>query len=138
MADKHFVLDFDAFADERMRRDLAERTDRRVLLKRDKGPDLRIVANLASIQVHQIRVVNDDVAAEPDRWRDRHQSPVPSFSRTRTRPLLPQSMRASRSGRERQPSRTNIRRSMSLLRSVMWLGSTSNWVVKSSRFDGFG
>jgi len=47
-------------------------------------------------------------------------------------------VRASRSGRERHPSRTNIRRSMSLFSNVMCVGSTSNCVVKSSRFDGFG
>ena len=61
-----------------------------------------------------------------------------AFSSTSTRPLLPQSIRASRSGRERHPSSTNISRSMSLFNSVMCEGSTSNCVVKSSRLAGLG
>src|SRR5262245_64664697 len=54
-----------------------------------------------------------------------------AFSSTSTRPLLPQSIRASRSGRERHPSSTNISRSMSLFSSVMCEGCTANCVVKS-------
>ena len=53
MTDEDFVFDDHAFTDESVRRDLATRTDRGVLLDLDKGSDLRVAADRATVQIHQ-------------------------------------------------------------------------------------
>src|SRR5688572_11953879 len=112
-----------------------------VLLHFHKRTNLCLIADSAAIQVDEIRVMDHDVSAQLHGRGHRHHQPFDGggcFSSTSTRPLLPQSILASRSGRDRQPSSTNISRSMSLFSSVMCDGSTSNCVVKSSRLAGAG
>src|SRR6185503_4442967 len=122
----------------RVRRNLAALADARVLLDFDERADAGTAADRAAIQIDEARMMNHHVVGEADVFSDRHRQNRQSFSRTSTRPLLPQSMRTSRSGRDRQPSRTNINRSISLLRSVMWEGSRSSSCLKSSRSAGHG
>ena len=54
VADEDVVLNRDAFADERMARDLAALADAGVLLDLDEGADLRFVADLATVQVDEL------------------------------------------------------------------------------------
>src|SRR5687768_8340918 len=60
MADKTFILNDNALADEGVRRDLATLTDADVLLNLDKGADLRVRANRTAVEIDQVRLKNTD------------------------------------------------------------------------------
>src|SRR5262245_35523293 len=101
-------------------------------LTRDERAEraLRGGNDVAVAVAHLHRHVPEEVAdAGGDQRRIAIGQPPPlahaCFSSTSTRPFLPQSIRASRSERERHPSSTNISRSMSLLSIVMCEGSRS-------------
>src|SRR5262249_46211215 len=64
VSDEHVVLDRDALADERVARDLDVPPDPSAFLDLDERPDLRVVPDLAAIQVHEVE--NLDVLAELD------------------------------------------------------------------------
>src|SRR5262249_60327050 len=55
VADEDVILDRHALADEGVARDLAAPSDRRVLLDFDERADLGLVADLAPIQVDELR-----------------------------------------------------------------------------------
>jgi hypothetical protein len=56
MADEALVLDAYAFANERMRADLAACADHGVFLDFDECADFRVFAHAAAIQIHKIGV----------------------------------------------------------------------------------
>jgi hypothetical protein len=53
MTDKNIVFYMNAFADERVRRDLAVSAYDRVLLDFNKRADSRIVADFTSVKIHE-------------------------------------------------------------------------------------
>jgi hypothetical protein len=67
MADEYLILDHDALADERVRRDLASGTNLRPFLDLDESPDLGLVTNLAAIEVDERRLKDVDVLTKADR-----------------------------------------------------------------------
>ena len=75
MADEDFVLDRNALADERMREILHSRPMEAFLWISTKRANLRAVANLAPVQVYEIGMVDDDVAAEPHASSNGHERP---------------------------------------------------------------
>ena len=68
MSHKHFVLDDHAFTDKGVTGDLAALADPRVFLDLNEGPDFRIVADVASVEVGEPE--DTDVLAEFDVGRD--------------------------------------------------------------------
>jgi hypothetical protein len=63
VADEDLVLDGDPGANERVRGDLASPADPRILLNFDECADLRGLADVAPVQIDQIRVSNLDPVA---------------------------------------------------------------------------
>ena len=55
MANEHVIVDAHAFADKRVARDLAVRTDDGVLLDFDKGANLGVGADLTPVKVDEAR-----------------------------------------------------------------------------------
>ena len=72
VADEHLVLDGHALADEGVRRNFAARAHAGVLLDFYKRPDLRVIADLAAVEVYKRGVENLNVAAEFDAGCDGH------------------------------------------------------------------
>lgn len=64
MTDENLVFDRHAFADETMRGDFAAASDLRSLLNFDKGPDLGLVANFATVEIRECE--NTNVLSEFD------------------------------------------------------------------------
>jgi len=56
MSDETLILDRDAFADERVRGDLATFTNARVLLYLDERADLRVRSDRTTVEVYKIRL----------------------------------------------------------------------------------
>src|SRR5690606_13698658 len=75
VADEDLVLHDHALAHEAVRGDLAARADRGVLLDLDEGPDPGVVADRAAVEVHERRVRDPHVLAEPHAVADRHLTP---------------------------------------------------------------
>jgi hypothetical protein len=85
VTDEHVVFDRDAFADERMTRDLAAPPDDRVPLNLDKRPDSRIVPDRAAVKIDESGKA--DVVAQPDVRGNAlklafecQQAPLPAFT----------------------------------------------------------
>src|SRR5262249_35574013 len=76
VSDEHLVLDRYPLADERMRGDLAACADDRSLLNLDERPNLGGGSHTTSIQVHEVRVKDEDIIADEDVGSNRH---VPSI-----------------------------------------------------------
>jgi hypothetical protein len=68
VTDEDFVFDRYAFADKRVRRDLAAPAYPRVFLNFDERANLRAVADLAAVEIDE--VMNDHVAPKLDVGRD--------------------------------------------------------------------
>src|SRR5207245_3052258 len=68
VADEDVVLDRHAFTDESVTRNLAPPADLRILLDLDERPDLRFIADLAAVQVDELREL--DVPPELDVGRN--------------------------------------------------------------------
>ena len=68
MADKNFVLDRDAFADERVAGNFAALADPNPFLNLDKRADFRVVADFAAVQVGEGE--NPDPLAKFNVWSD--------------------------------------------------------------------
>jgi hypothetical protein len=62
VADEDLVLDVDPLTDEGVRRNLAARSDRRVLLDLDERTDLRLIADRAAVEVDEVRMKDPDIA----------------------------------------------------------------------------
>jgi len=58
VADEYVVLDPYPFADKRVARDLAIVANRGVLLDLDESPDLRVIPDLAAIEIYEFRKFN--------------------------------------------------------------------------------
>ena len=69
MTNEDVVLNRDAFADERMARDLAAPPDTRILLNLDEGADLGFVADLAAVKIDELRKFDGlaELYIRPDR-----------------------------------------------------------------------
>ena len=89
MSDEHLVLDGHALADETMRGYLAARADLGADLDFDKGADPRVVTNLASVQIHDIRMKDPHIAAELDVLRYGHLNSYPFSIHVRKKPRPP-------------------------------------------------
>ena len=62
MADKDFIFNLDALADEGVAGDFASAADAGPFLNFDEGADPAFVADFAAVEIYE--VVNDDVATE--------------------------------------------------------------------------
>jgi hypothetical protein len=72
VSDKHFVLNGDAFAHERMRGNLALAANRRVLLDFDKRADPSPVADVAAVEIDEVGMMNNDIPAQSSARGYRH------------------------------------------------------------------
>ena len=70
MADEHVILDGHAFADEGVAGDLAPPANAGILLNLDEGADLGFVADLAAIEIDELRKL--DVFPELHVGRNAH------------------------------------------------------------------
>jgi hypothetical protein len=61
VADKTLVFNLDTFADKTVRRDLAARTDNRILLNFNKRSDLRFVPNRTTVKIDKFGLKNSNV-----------------------------------------------------------------------------
>src|SRR5207249_7253915 len=85
VANEDVVLDRHAFTDEGVARNLAPPADLRILLDLDEGPDLRFVADLAAVQVDELRELDVlpqlDVGRNAERFVSPHQqAPFPEMT----------------------------------------------------------
>src|SRR5262249_21750339 len=84
VADKDIVFNGDAFADKRMRRNLAARADRGVLLHLDEGADFTFVAYLAPVKIDEIWLEDLDSVAQHNvggNWHEINRCPSAVFNR---------------------------------------------------------
>ena len=66
MPDEDLVGDLDTLADKAVGRDFATLTNDRIPLNFDKRPDSGSVTDPASIEIHQIFIIQDDIRSEID------------------------------------------------------------------------
>jgi hypothetical protein len=64
MAHEDLILYSHPFADERVRRYLATAAYNRILLNLNESANFRPITNCASIQVHQVGMMNNDVLSQ--------------------------------------------------------------------------
>jgi hypothetical protein len=64
MADKYLVFQSHSFANETVRRNLTSSTDGGTLLNFNEGPDLRVLADFATVEVHKVRMKDLDALTQ--------------------------------------------------------------------------
>ena len=69
---EHLIIDLDSFADKGVRRNLAAATYDGAALNFNEGANARFVTDLATVNIDEALVKDNDVMAKDDRVGDRH------------------------------------------------------------------